>query len=450
MGRLRIHILVSLLLFIAGLFTAAWSCAESGRTQEHMLANGLKVLIQEDHKAPLVMFMIWYRVGGMDEVSGKTGLSHLLEHMMFKGTSKYGNKVLSRTVQKNGGIDNAFTSKDYTAYFQIMPSDRIGLSLDFESDRMRGLLLDPQETLAERDVVMEERRLRYEDDPQSALYEQTMAASYNVHPYARPVIGWMADLGSIKPDDLRAHYDKYYSPDNAVIIVVGDVEPGKLLEDIKEAFGDIKPFKGKRKSFISAEPPQSGQRRVYLRKEAELPYILATYHVPNDPHDDTYALDVLSEILSGGKSGRLYRSLVYDKKLALSASAGNYSLSRDPNLFMLDVSSARGVKAGRIEDALFREIDRMREEPPTDFELQKALNRLEAEFIMDQDSIYYQAMVLGWFEMNGDWRRRDSYIENIRKVTAEDVMRVAGKYLSEDNRTVGVLIPEPKGEEGKK
>ena len=446
MGILRIRIIVTLLL-IAVMLPPAWSWAEGGGPEEFMLDNGLKVLIQEDHKAPLAMFMIWYRVGGMDEVSGRTGLSHLLEHMMFKGTSRYGSKVLSRTIQKNGGTDNAFTSKDYTAYFQMLPSDRIGLSLDFESDRMRGLLLDPKETLAERDVVMEERRLRYDDDPERALYEQTMAAAFNVHPYARPVIGWMADLRSIEPEDLRAHYDRFYSPDNAVIIVVGDVEPRMLIREIKDAFGPLKPYKGPRISHISDEPPQKGQRRIYLRKEAQLPYIIAAYHVPNIPDEDAYALDVLSEILSGGKSGRLYRSLVYEKKLALSVSAENNNLSRAPSLFMLEASAARGIKEDRLEEALLAEIDRMKESPPTAFELQKALNRMEASFIMDQDSIYYQAMVLGWFEMNGDWKLRDSYIGKVRKVTAEDVLRVARKYLSEDNRTIGVLIPEPNGAE---
>ena len=421
---------------------------------EYELKNGLKVLVLEDHKAPLVMSMIWYRVGGVDEVSGKTGLSHLLEHMMFKGTAKYGNKVLSRTVQRNGGIDNAFTSKDYTAYFQILPSDRIGLSLGFESDRMRGLVLDPKETLSERDVVKEERRLRYEDDPQNALYELTMATAFNVHPYERPVIGWMADLSSIEPKDLEAHYDKYYSPDNAFMVIVGDVEPDRLIKDIKAAFGGIKPAKGKRSSAIppaiSEEPPQSGQRRVYLRKEAELPYLMAAYHVPTIAHEDSYALDVLSEVLSGGKSGRLYQALVYDKKLALSASASNYSLSRYPNLFMLSASASPGTSAERLEEALLMEIDMIKQEPPSAREMQKVRNGIEAEFIMDQDSIYYQAMILGWFEMAGGWRQRDSYLDNIRKVTAEDVSRVAEKYLSEDNRTVGVLVPRPSSGKGDK
>jgi len=437
-------------LFLAGLVQAGGACAGQQEPVEHTLENGLKVLILEDHKSPLAIFEIWYRVGGMDEVSGRTGLSHLLEHMMFKGTARYGTKELSQTVQKNGGIDNAFTSKDYTAYFQILPSDRIGLSLKFESDRMRGLLLDPKETISERDVVMEERRLRYEDDPQRALYEQTVAAAFNVHPYGRPVIGWMADLALIEPSDLRAHYDKFYSPDNAVIIVVGDVDPKRLLKDIRASFGGIKPYRGERRSFVSQEPQQRGQRRIFLRKEAELPYLLVAYHVPNVPHEDSYALDVLSEILSGGKSGRLYRSLVYDRKLALSAFTDNYSFSRDPNLFIAGASAAPGTPAKELEEALLRELGRLRKEPPSEFELQKARNSIEAEFIMDQDSIYYQAMVLGWFEMAGDWRLRDSYLERIRKVAPEDVMRVAKKYLSEDNRTVGMLVPEPsKGDGGR-
>lgn len=415
--------------------------AQQAPPVEHTLRNGLKVLILEDHKSPLSIFQIWYRVGAVDEVSGRTGLSHVLEHMMFKGTRKFGTKVLSRTVQKNGGVDNAFTSKDYTAYFQLLPSDRIDLSLMFESDRMQNLVLDPGEMISERNVVMEERRLRSEDDPQSALYELTLAAAFNVHPYGRPVIGWMGDLEQLRPDDLRAHYRKYYSPDNAVIVAVGDLDPSALLRDIDRAFGHIPRYDGARERRISQEPTQAGQRRVYLRKEAQLPYVFAVFHVPRMPHDDSYALDVLSQILSGGKSGRLYRELVYEKKLALGAYAANYSVSRDPFIFIMGASATPGTGADALEAAMFEQLDALSRAKPSEFELQKAKNGLEAEFIMQQDSIYYQAMILGQFEMAGDWRMRDSYIEKIRKVTADDVMRVAKDYLTVDKSTVGVLVP---------
>jgi zinc protease len=349
--------------------------------------------------------------------------------------------VISKTVRRYGGTDNAFTSKDYTAYFQILPSDRIGLSVDFESDRMKNLVVDEKETLAERSVVMEERRLRYEDDPQSSLFEEAVAAAFKVHPYRRPIIGWMSDLQSIGREDLLAHYRRYYSPDNAFIVVVGDIDPKEMLMKIESSFSGIKPGP-RRTSFVTAEPPQRGERRVYLKREAELPYVIALYHAPALPEEDGYALEVLDMVLSGGKSSRLYRSLVYDKKLALSAFTDYAGTQRDPYLFFLGATASPGTDAGELERALYAEVEAVKAGPPTEFELQKAKNQLEAEFIMGQDSIFYQAMVIGRFEILGDWRLKDSYIDGIRRVTAEDVSRVAKKYLSRENRTVGTLIPK--------
>lgn len=409
--------------------------------EEHTLKNGLKVLMEEDHKSPLVVFQIWYRVGSRDEMAGRSGASHLLEHMMFKGTPRHGSKELSRTVQRHGGTDNAFTSKDYTTYFQILPSDKVGLSVDFESDRMGSLSLDEEETVSERSVVMEERRMRSEDDPQTALYELTVAAAFKVHPYRRPVIGWMEDLSSIGRDDLLAHYRSFYCPGNAFIVIVGDIEPAKLLREIETAFSGKRPCR-KRMNLVSPEPPQQGMRRVYLRKEAELPFVLAAHHAPSIPDEDGYALDVLSVVLSGGKSGRLFRSLVYEKKLALNAAVDYGGTYRDPYLFILEATATPGTDVSALEVALIEEVETITASPPSDFELEKAKNQIEADFVMGQDSIFAQAMLIGRFEMLGDWRLKDRYLEQIRRVSAADVSRVAKKYLTEDNRTVGVLIPE--------
>jgi zinc protease len=423
---------------------AAFPSLASGVT-ENVLPNGLKVLVVEDHKSPLAVFQIWYRVGSRNEVSGRTGISHVLEHMMFKATGKYGSKEFSKTVRRYGGFDNATTSKDYTVYYQVLPSDRIELSFMFESDRMHNLLLEGDETRPEVKVVMEERRLRSEDDPQQALFENAIASAFKVHPYHWPVIGWMSDLESIGPEDLHDYYRKYYSPDNAFIVVAGDVDPKEMLRLAETYFSDIVAGPP-RDSHVSAEPPQEGQRRVYLKKEAELPSVVAAYHVPSLPEEDGYALEVLAAVLSEGRSSRLYRSLVYHGKLALDAYAEYGGLHVDPFLFFLGATAAPGKDIGKVEEALYEEVRAMGEKPPDEFELQKAKNQLEASFVMGQDSIRFQAQVVGLFEMLGDWRLKDRYVEGIRKVTAQDLQRVARKYLREENRTVGVLIPEGRGE----
>lgn len=418
-------------------------CANAS-VKEYTLDNGLKVIISEDHKAPLATFQIWYRVGARDELSGKTGLSHLLEHMMFKGTPKYGSKVFSKIIQRNGGIDNAMTSKDYTMYFQTMSSDRTGLSIDLESDRMVNLIINEKETLSERDVVAEERRMRYDDDPQNALFEKTVAAAFMAHPYRRPVIGWMSDISAIQTDELLNHYRKYYSPDNAYIVIAGDVDPDKIMEKIKAAFGGVKKV-NPLKPQVTKEPEQNGERRIRLKKEAELPSALISYHTPSFPHDDSYALEVLSTILSGGKSSRLYRSLIYEKKLSLDAGADYSSMYLDPFLFFFWATAVPGKDIADVEKAVYDEIEKIKNAPPFDKEVQKAKNQIEASFIFGQDSLYMQAMNIGRFELLGSWRLMDKYLNGIRTVTPEDVQRVAKKYLTEDNRTVGILIPIKSG-----
>jgi zinc protease len=430
-------LLRAILVFILLVYPIA---SEAASVSEHVLKNGLRVVIVEDHKAPIATFQVWYRVGSIDEPLGKSGLSHLLEHMMFKGTPKYGPSELSRIVQSNGGMNNAYTTKDYTVYFEIFSSDRIILSLDLESDRMQNLTLDPEEVLSEKKVVMEERRLRYEDDPQNSLFEEVVAAAFKVHPYQRPVIGWMSDIKSIERNDLYDYYKTFYSPDNALIVIVGDVKPDEIMLKVKDYFEDI-PSGPTIKRIRSIEPEQRGEKRVLLRKEAELPYIIIVYNTPGFPHEDSYALDVLNLILSGGKSSRLYRSLVYEKQIALNISANYSSFNRDPYLFLFSATATPGNDITELEKTLYEEIEHIKKEKPSEFEIQKAKNQIESSFIMGQDSIFLQAMKYGAFEMLGDWRLIDKYLEGIRKVTPGDVVNVANKYLHEDNRTVGILIP---------
>src|SRR5574337_332836 len=359
----------------------------AARVKESALENGLKILLLEEHKAPVVTVHVWYRVGARNEQPGTTGLSHLLEHMMFKGTSKVGPGQFSRIIRKNGGRDNAFTSEDYTGYFETFASDRIELALTLEADRMRNLLLDPKEVESEKKVVMEERRLRTDDDPVSALRETMAAAAFQAHPYRQPVIGWMTDIERITREDLARYYSTYYVPNNAVLVLVGDFNSNELLPKIRQYFGPI-PRAADPPAVRAIEPEQRGERRVLLKKDAELPFVFMGYHVPNLTHPDNFALEVLAYILSGGKSARIYKSLVYEKQLALFAGGGYDRESIDPNLFPLYASVMPGKMAEEVEQALTAEIDRVKKEPITDRELQKAKNQIEADFLFGQDSVF--------------------------------------------------------------
>jgi zinc protease len=432
-----------LIVAVTILWTAAPAVAQDLKVTEKVLPNGLKVLLKEEHKAPVVTFQVWYRVGSRNEMLGKTGISHVLEHMMFKGATKHGPKQFSRTVQRNGGNDNAFTSKDYTAYFENFAADRIEIAMDLEADRMQGLLLAPKDFLSERDVVMEERRMRTEDDPTAVMGEQMMATAFSAHPYQWPVIGWMDDLRNLTREDLEKHYRTYYAPNNATIVVVGDFDSPKVLELIERHFGGIP--RGPEVPKVGAvEPRQLGEKRVVVKREAELPAVYAGYKVPTVRSADSYALNVLQGILSSGKSSRLYRSLVYEKQIALYAGGDYDDVSADPSLFTLYAGVMPGKTVDEVEKALYDEIERFKGEPVSDEELQKAKNQAEAQFIMSQDSNFYQAMLLGRFETVADWKLLGKYLDGIRAVTKDDIQRVAREYLSEDSRTVGILVPVKK------
>ena len=410
---------------------------------EFILSNGMKVLLVDVPKAPVATVQVWYKVGSRNEVMGRAGLSHMLEHMMFKGTAKYPKGEFSRLIRKNGGTDNAFTSQDFTAYFENLAADRVELALELEADRMQGLVLDRPELTTEREVVKEERRLRTEDDPQGALVEALFAQAYFSHPYHWPVIGWFGDLDAMTLDDLQRHYDTYYSPNNATLVVVGDINTESLLLTIKQLFEPI-PRGPEPKPIATMEPEQKGERRFLLKREAQVPFVMIGYRVPNFTSEDSYALDILDSILSHGKSARLYQSLVYDQKSALAVGSEYSLLQADPGLFYFYALVSPGQKPESVEDALHQEIKRLQTDPPTELELQRAKNQVEAAHIFEQDSNFRHAMLLGQAESVGaGWRKIDQFVEQIRAVTTKDIQRVARQYLTEDNRTVGTLIPLP-------
>ncbi len=411
-------------------------------TKEFTLSNDMRVLLVEVPKAPVVTVQVWYKVGSRNEMMGRAGLSHMLEHMMFKGTNRYPKGTFSRLIRKNGGTDNAFTSQDFTAYFENLAADRVGLALELEADRMQGLILDANEFKTEREVVKEERRLRSEDDPQGALVETLFAQAFVSHPYHWPIIGWFADLDAMTLDDLQRHYDTYYSPNNATLVVVGDIKAETLMPTIAKLFEPI-PKGPTPKPLQSLEPEQRGERRFLLKREAQVPFVMMGYRIPNYTSDDSYALNVLESILSNGKSSRLYQSLVYEQKIALAVGAEYSLMQADPGLFYFYALVKPGEKVEAIEEALLKEIRRIQAEPPTDLELQRAKNQTEAAHIFEQDSNFRHAMLLGEAETVGaGWRKVEQFVDRIRSVTAQDIHRVANKYLAPDGKTLGILIPQ--------
>ena len=408
--------------------------------KEFALDNGLKVFLLEDHKSPAVTFQVWYRVGSRNEKDGKSGLSHFLEHMMFKGTPSIRPEEYSRIIAKNGGRSNAFTTSDVTVYFATMSRDKIGIELEMEADRMANALLGDTYFEPEKKVIQEERRLRTDDKPVAALDEVTSAVAYTVHPYRRPVIGWMDDIQNLSRQDLVDHYKLYYAPNNAFIVVAGDFSTDEILPKIKAAFEKI-PRGPEPPKVRAEEPPQRGERRVFLKKEAELPFVMMFYHAPNLKSPDNFALDLLTVVLAGGRSSPLYHDLVYQKRLARSVDANYSSVSMDPGGFSITAQLMPGKEPPEVEREIDILVDKIKSELISERDLQKAKNQIESSFIFAQDSIFGQAMKIGYYEATGDWRQMDHYIEGIRRVTREDIQRVAKEYLDRDRRTVGVLIP---------
>jgi zinc protease len=414
--------------------------------REAILENGLKVILLEDHRSPLAILQVWYKAGSRNEQLGQTGISHLLEHMMFKGTRKVAPEEFSRIIERNGGNVNAFTMEDATVYFEKLAADRIDVALELEADRMVNLSMDFKQFDEERKVVIEERRLRTEDDPASALHEQVSAVAFQAHPYQWPIIGWMEDLVHITSKDLAEYYKNHYHPNNAFLIIGGDFSPDRMLERVRYHFAPIP--KGPDPPLVrSREPVQQGERRLVLKRPAELPLIVIGYHIPNIKSKDAYALLVLSTILAGGKSSRLYRDLVDRQRLALQISVGYDPLTRDPTLFVISAQVMPGKEAHRVEKGIEQEIEKMKRGKIAEVELKRAKKQIEAEFVFGQDSLFGRAMLLGQYELSGQWNWVDEYLPNIQAVSANDVRRVVEQYLSSDHRTVGRLVPLPSTKE---
>jgi zinc protease len=424
-----------------GVSIALASVARAGisdNVKTETLPNGLKVLALENHKAPVATFHIFYKVGSRNEQVGKTGLAHLLEHLMFRGTKKYGPEEIDQIIQKNGGDLNAMTSEDYTEYFENINRDHLDVPINLEADRMANF--DPKGFDSEKAVVAEERRMRTEDNPADALDELSRAQAYIEHPYHWPTVGWMHDIQGLTLDDALAFHAVYYSPQNALIVTVGDFDAEKVLKQISEQFGSIKNGPTP-PTFDQIEPLQEGERRVVLRHAANLPSLEESFHVPNLKNPDAYALEILSEVLADGKSSRLYQDLVIEKRMVVGTSAGSNMQSFDAPLFTFTAQMRPGVKTDDVLSEVDRQIKELRDKPVSADELQKAKNLEQAEFVFGQDSIFNEAMQLGVYEMLGDYKLIDQYLPSIDKVTAADVQRVAQKYLVRDNRTVAILEP---------
>jgi zinc protease len=420
---------------------------------EFMLDNGLKLVVQEDHRAPVAVSQVWYKIGSSYEYDGITGVSHALEHMMFKGTQKHGPGEFSRIIAENGGQENAFTSDDYTAYFQTLERSRLPVSFELEADRMRNLNLLEQEFAKEIKVVMEERRLRTEDKPQAFAYETAQATAYQTSPYRHPVIGWMRDLEAMTVEDLRAWYRRWYAPNNAIVVVVGDVDPKAVYALAKTYFGPL-PAEPAGNDKPRSEVPQQGIKRVTVRRVAELPYLILAYKVPvlktaidqpdHVPAWDVYALEVLAGLLGGGESARLNKNLVRGREIAASVGAGYSLISRLDSLFVFDGVPAHGHTVEELKAGLREELKRVQNRMVDPKELQRVKTQVITNTIYQQDSMFYQAMQIGSLESIGlSWRLKDTYVDRIKAVTAEQVQAVARNYLVDDHLTVAVLDPVP-------
>ena len=427
------------------------AAAQNPAVHEFKLDNGLKLIVKEDHRSPVVVSQVWYKVGSSYEHDGITGLSHALEHMMFKGTPKHGPNEFSRIIAENGGRENAFTSHDYTAYFQELEKNRLKISFELEADRMRHLTLDPKEFAKEIQVVMEERRMRTDDDPESLTDEQFNAVAFLNSSYRIPVIGWMDDLKHMRVEDLRKWYQTWYAPNNATLVVVGDVDPQQVFALAKKYFGPLKPD-----TIPEVKPrdeiPQTGIRRITVKAPAELPYLVMGYKVPvlrtAKKAWEPYALEVLAGILDGGDSARIAKNLIRGSQVAAQASAGYNLDARSENLFALDGTPAQGHTITELEKALRGQIKKLRDDLVSDEELKRIKTQVVTSDVYQKDSVFYQAMQIGSLESVGlGWQVGDEYVDKVKAVTAEQVRDVARKYLIDDHLTVAVLDPQPISDE---
>ncbi|MFA6450538.1 MAG: pitrilysin family protein, partial [bacterium] len=411
------------------------------------LDNGLTVITKEIHTAPVVNLSVWYRVGSRNETTGITGISHELEHMAFKGTKKYPDPgITDRMIREIGGSGNAGTNVDYTIYYETVPAGKQNVAIDIEADRMNGMLLRQEDFASEKTVIMEERKMRNEDSPTGLFWEEINAAAFKVHPYGWPIIGWMADIESMNAEKIKNYYKSHYAPNNAIVVVAGDFNTEEVVKYIKKTFGKI-PRGEEPPKMTAVEPEQKVEKQVVFHSDkTNLADVVYAYHAPSITGVDSPALEVISAVMSSGRESRLYKDFV-ETGLAGSADA-THDTNQDAYLFYFEVEAQPGIDPAEIQKKLDEEIDRLKNEPVSDYELQKARNRFAASETFSDESITNYGRKLGWYQLTaGDYKYLDKYLELIGKVTAVDVQRVAKKYFVPSNRTVGIMIPEaPKAE----
>ena len=454
---MRFNLLRITFLFLL-LIQLSWATAkDQSDTHEFQLSNGLKLIIREDHRSPTVAHMVWYRAGSMDEVNGKTGVAHVLEHMMFKGTDKVKAGEFSRLVAAVGGRENAFTSRDYTAYFQQVEKSKLDEVIKLEADRMSNLNFDDAEFLKEIQVVMEERRLRTEDNPSSLLNESLMATAYMSSPYRHPVVGWMNDLQNMTAADAREWYRSWYKPNNATIVIAGDVDAKQVLATIEKYYGAVSAqVLPVRKPQI--EPQQKGIKQVQVKAPADSAQLAMAWKVPrlepgklDDP--EPYALELLTAVLDGYDNARLNRTLVKQEKVVNDVGVGYDMVSRGPELFQINATMAKGKSVAQAQASIRKAIDEIKQKGALESELKRIKVRILSEQIYKRDSIFGQAMEIGSTEMAGfSWKDIDYMLEKMQTITPEQVQAVTKRYLVDEGLTIAVLDPQARktiGQEGK-
>jgi zinc protease len=438
---MRLKYLLPILL-AAGMSTAAFA-----NPYETTLKNGLRIIVKEDHRAPTAVQMVWYRIGSIDEVDGASGVAHVLEHMMFKGTPSVGPGEFNKRVAAAGGRDNAFTSRDYTAYFQQVPKEKLEDMMQLEADRMRHLNVDAKEFEQEIKVVMEERRMRTDDNPQAKLFEQMNAVAFQAHPYRRPIIGWMNDLETMTAADAKAWYDTWYVPNNAYVIITGDVDHKDVFALAEKYYAPLAghALPARRQQI---EPAQEGPRKVTVKAPAELPVLIMGYKAPIlrdiDKDSDPYALEMLTSILDGHDAARFNKKLVREDKVALAVGIEYDNTARGPGMIYLNGTPSEGKTVGDLETALRAEIALIQKEGVSEQELKRAKAQLIAGQVYKLDSMFGQAMEIGQIESAGlPYQKIDRMLEKLQKVTAAEIQAVAKKYFNDDALTIGILDPQP-------
>jgi predicted Zn-dependent peptidase len=420
--------------------TASSSLLFADAVTTAQLDNGLTVLVLADPSVPNLAYETTYRVGSRNERPGITGISHLFEHMMFNGARRHGPKAFDRMIESNGGVSNAYTTHDITTYYEVMPADKLGVILDLESDRMRDLDLTERNLASEREVVKEERRVRTEESPIGLLYEQLYATAFVAHPYRWPVVGWMADLDAISVADVHDYFRMHYAPNNAVVAIAGAVDPARAVERVAEALGPL-PRGPQRPAVVRSEPRQRGERRVTVRKEAQLPIVLAAWHVGDAASPDVATLDVLQTLLVDGDSSRLRRRLVLQDRLVVDVHV-YYQWMLDPGLFIIGATLAPDVEPARYEAALDEELRITADAPTAEHALRTAKNQLQSDFYRRLKTNEGRADLLGAHEvLLGSYWQVFELPGRYEAVTGEDVRRVAADTFRVDNRTVALLDP---------